>query len=81
MKKSIFDRVAKVHEDFLIVEIDVLQRGENFKLPSEIYPIILEVIAEARKTTPEEIEAINQRNVLKMISDDPNLKNMKDLIT
>ena len=80
MKNEIFKRVTKVHEDFLIIEIDVLRRGKDFKLPSEIYPVILEVLAEARKTTPEDIEAMNQRNVLRMIADDPKLKDMKKLI-
>ena len=42
---------------------------------------MLERFAEKKKTTPDEIVAINQRNVLRLIKDDPNLKEMVDLIS
>ena len=74
-------RISEVHEDLLIIEIDVLQRGDKFRPPSEVYPDILKDIAEFRNTTPEEIEAMNHRNVLRMIGDDPKLKEMKTLLS
>ena len=74
------NRISKIHEDLLIIEIDVLQRDKDFRPPSEVYPGILKTIAEIRGTTPEEIETMNQRNVLRLIGDDPKLKKMKNLI-
>ncbi|MFW9851199.1 MAG: TatD family hydrolase, partial [Candidatus Thorarchaeota archaeon] len=74
------ERIPKVHEDFLIIEIDVLARGKDFKPPSEIFPAIVKTIARMRKTTPEEIVALNQKNVLRLIGDDPKLKPMVDLL-
>jgi Tat protein secretion system quality control protein TatD with DNase activity len=74
------NRISEVHEDLLIIEIDVLERGDKFKPPSEVFPCILKVIAEIRNTTPEEIEAINQRNVLRLIGDDLKLEEMRKLI-
>jgi TatD DNase family protein len=74
------DRISEVHEDLLIIEIDVLERGSDFRPPSVVYPGILNTIAEFRKTSPEEIEAMNQRNVLRLIGDDPKLEEMRKLI-
>ena len=74
------NRIAEVHEDLLIIEIDVLQRDKDFRPPSEVYPGILKTMAEIRKTTSEEIEAMNQRNVLRLIRDDPKLEKMRKLI-
>ncbi len=74
------NRISEVHEDLLIIEIDVLEKT-NFKPPSEVFPRILKTIAEMRNTTPEEIEALNQRNVLRLIGDDPKLEDMKKLLT
>lgn len=75
------NRISKVHEDLLIIEIDVLQRGDKFRPPSEVYPEILKTMAEIRNTTPDEVEAMNQRNVLRLIDDNPKLKEMKDLLS
>ncbi len=73
-------RIPKVHEDFLIIEIDVLARGKDFRPPSEIFPTVVKTIARMRNTTPEEIEALNHKNVLRLIGDDPKLKPMADLL-
>ena len=81
MKGYLSKRVPKVSDDFLIIEIDVLRRDKVYKPPSVVIPKILEVLAEAKKTTPAEIEAMNQRNVLRMISDDPKLNEMKTLLS
>ncbi len=80
MKEYLEARVPKVHDDLLIVEIDVLPRGEAFRPPSEILPLILKPIADMRKTTPEEIESLNHRNVLRLIEDSPRLKDMANLL-
>jgi TatD DNase family protein len=81
MKEFMEPRVPKVHEDFLIIEIDVLGRGKDYTPPSEIFPAILKPIAKMRKTTPEEIEALNHKNVLRLIEDDLRLKEMVELLT
>jgi TatD DNase family protein len=73
-------RIPKVHEDFLIIEIDVLAQGKSFRPPSEIFPAIVKTIARMRETTPEEIVALNHKNVLRLIGDDSKLKPMADLL-
>jgi len=75
------NRIPRVHDDLLIIEIDVLGRGENYHPPSNVFPDILKAIAEMRQTTPEEIEALNHRNVLRLVADDPKLKPMTKLLT
>ncbi len=79
-KKYYTNRISKVHEDLLIIEIDVLQREKAFRPPSVVFPKILKTIAEIRNTTPEEIESMNQRNVLRLIADNPKLDLMRKLI-
>ncbi len=74
------ERITEVHEDLLIIEIDVLERGSSFRPPSVVFPKILKTIAKFRKTTSEEIEEMNQRNVLRLIGDDPKLQEMRNLI-
>jgi TatD DNase family protein len=81
VRKYFEDRIPRVHDDLLIIEIDVLGRGETYRPPSEVFPDILKVIAEMRRTTPEEIEVLNHRNVIKLVADDPRLKPMRDLLT
>jgi len=80
LKEYLELRVPKVHDDLLIIEIDVLGRGKGYRPPSEIFPAILKPIAKMRKTTPEEIEALNHENVLRLIWDDPRLKDMVNLL-
>jgi TatD DNase family protein len=81
MREYLEPRIPKVHDDLLIIEIDVLGRGKNYQPPSNIFPAILKPIAEMRKTTPEEIEALNHKNVLRLIEDDPKLTDMVNLLT
>ncbi|MGY5881761.1 MAG: hypothetical protein RTV31_16040 [Candidatus Thorarchaeota archaeon] len=64
----------------MIIEIDVLGRGQTYSPPSEVFPHILKIIAEIRKTTPEEIEALNHKNVHRLIMNDSKLKGMADLL-
>ncbi|NHJ49381.1 MAG: hypothetical protein FK733_16445 [Asgard group archaeon] len=73
------EKLLKIPDDLLLLEIDTLSRN-NFKLPSEIFDGMLEKYAEVKKITPEELEAINQKNVLKLISDDPQLSEMVKLM-
>ena len=75
------NRIPEVHEDLLIIEIDVLQRDKDFRPPSAVFPKILKTIAEMRNTTPEEIEAMNHSNVLRLIGDDPKLEEMRKLLS
>jgi TatD DNase family protein len=75
------EKLLLIPDDLLILEIDTLPRNENFKVPSVVFKDMLERYSKRKKITPEELEAINQRNVLKLISDDPNLKKMVKLIT
>jgi len=74
------EKVLATPDDLLLLEIDVLS-SRSPDLSSDIFKAMLEHIAAIKKTTPEEIEAINQRNVLSLIKDDPNLKDMADLIS
>ncbi|MFX1416462.1 MAG: TatD family hydrolase [Promethearchaeota archaeon] len=80
LRKYLEERVPRVHDDLLLIEIDVLGRGDAFRPPSQIYSGILKPIADMRKTTLEEIEALNHKNVLGLVEDDPRLKDMVDLL-
>lgn len=80
LKEYFEARIPKVHEDFLIIEIDVLAIGKTFRPPSEIFPAIVKTIARMRKTTPEDIVALNHKNVLRLTGNDPKLKPMTDLL-
>jgi len=74
------EKLKLIPDDLLILEIDVLPR-ENFKLPSVVFQEMLENTAKKRGTTLEEIEAINHKNALKLIDDNPFLSEMKKLLT
>ena len=65
--------------DLLLLEIDVLP-GKTFKAPSVVFSEMIERVAKIKGTTPEEIEAMNHRNVLKLTRDDPNLSEMNKLL-
>ncbi len=80
LKEYLAERLPKISDDLLIIEIDVLPRGESYKPPSAIIPKIFKTLAKAKGTTPEEIEAMNHRNVLRMVNDDPNLRDMVNLL-
>jgi Tat protein secretion system quality control protein TatD with DNase activity len=72
-------RILGVPDDRLLLEVDVLPKSSP-RLSSDVFKIILEKFAEIKNTTPEEIEAINQRNVMRLIKDDTNLNDMMQLL-
>ncbi|NHK32488.1 MAG: hypothetical protein FK730_14135 [Asgard group archaeon] len=74
------EKLKLIPDDLLLLEIDVLPRTKIFKLPSVVFTDMLERFAEIKQTTPEEIEALNHQNVLKLIRDDPRLSDMVDLM-
>ncbi|MFX1512036.1 MAG: TatD family hydrolase [Promethearchaeota archaeon] len=74
------ETTKKIPDDLLLLEIDVLPRGTNFELPSVVFGKMLHRIAEIRNTTPEEIEALNQKNVLKLVGTDPKLSEITELL-
>lgn len=74
------ERISRVHDDLLILEVDVLEKEQNYLPPSQVIPEILKTIASIRKTTPEEIEALNHNNVLRLISGDSKLRRMAELL-
>lgn len=74
------EKLMLIPNDLLLLEIDVLPRTKIFKLPSVVFTEMLERFAEIKQTTPEEIDAINQRNVLNLIKDDPRLSDMVKLL-
>ena len=78
-KNTAKEKILGVPDDLLLLEIDVLPKSSP-RLSSDVFKIMLEKFAEVKKTTPEEIEAINQRNVTRLIEDDSNLKEMIDLL-
>ena len=80
MKGYLNKRLPKVHDDLLIVEIDVLRREQAYKPPSVVFPKILKVLADIKNTTPDEIEALNYKNVLRLIGNDQMLKPMVNLL-
>ncbi len=73
------EKLVLIPDDLLLLEIDVLPR-KIFKAPSVVFSEMVERVAEIKGTTPEEIEVLNQRNVLKLISDDPKLSDMSKLL-
>ncbi|UCG90133.1 MAG: TatD family hydrolase [Candidatus Heimdallarchaeota archaeon] len=73
-KDPIIDKIRKIPDDLLLLEIDVLPRGQNFEVPSIVFVNIVNNIAKIRNTTSEEIEALNQKNVVKLVGNDPKLK-------
>ena len=73
------DKLQLIPDDLLLLEIDVLPR-ENFQLPSERFLQMLTRFAEIKKTTIEEIEALNQKNVLRLISDNSLYDEMNQLL-
>lgn len=73
------EKLKLIPDELLILEIDVLPRKE-FKLPSVVFQEMLETTAKKRGTTPEEIEAINHKNALKLVSDNPFLSDMTKLL-
>lgn len=73
------EKLKLLPNDLLLLEIDVLPR-ENFRVPSLVFAEMVERVAKIKGTTPEEIVAMNHRNVLKLTSDDSNLSDMSKLL-
>lgn len=78
-EERLTERLRLIPDDLLVLEIDVIQKS-NFRLPSEIFLEMLRIAAELRNTTPEEIEALNHRNISRLIGHDPRLEQMKELL-
>ncbi|MFX1250045.1 MAG: TatD family hydrolase [Promethearchaeota archaeon] len=79
-KQFIIEKIRKIPDDLLLLEIDVLPSGTNFKVPSVVFANMLSTIAEIKNTTSEEIEALNQKNVLKLIDNDSRLDKITELL-
>ncbi|NHJ49382.1 MAG: hypothetical protein FK733_16450, partial [Asgard group archaeon] len=73
-------KLLKIPDELLILEIDVLPRRDPSRLSSVILNEMLEKYAEVKNITSEELEAITQRNVMKLISDDHQLIDMVKLM-
>ncbi|MFX0066179.1 MAG: TatD family hydrolase [Candidatus Hermodarchaeota archaeon] len=71
------NKIHKIPDDFFVLETVVLPSGE---VPSVVFAKILKTIAEIRNTTAEELEALNQKNVLKLIDKDPRLSEITELL-
>lgn len=78
-RERLIERLRLIPDDLLVLEIDVIQKS-NFRLPSEIFLEMLRIAAELRNTTPEEIEAMNHRNVSRLVGYDPRLEQMNKLL-
>lgn len=71
-------KIKKIPDDLFVLETVLLPPGE---VPSDVYVKLLNTIAEIRNITPEELEASNQKNVLKLIHNDPRLNEITKLLT
>lgn len=78
-KERLTERLQLIPDDLLVLEIDVIQKS-NFQVPSKVFSKMLRAVAEFRKTTPEDIEATNHKNVCRLVEDDPKLKSMEQLL-
>ncbi len=74
------EKIRKIPDDLLLLEIDVLPTGANFEVPSVVFANMCSTIAEIRNTTSEEIKALNQKNVLRLIGNDPRLSEINELL-
>ncbi|MFQ5979711.1 MAG: TatD family hydrolase [Candidatus Heimdallarchaeota archaeon] len=74
------EKIRKIPDDLLLLEIDVLHSGPNFKVPSVVFANMLKSIADIRNTSPGEIEAINQKNTLNLIDNDSRLSEITELL-
>ena len=78
-RKRFTKELRLIPNELLVLEIDVLPRS-NFQVPSEVFPQILRAVAELKNTTPEEIEAMNHKNVSKLVGNDPRLEQMNRVL-
>ncbi|MFX0185728.1 MAG: TatD family hydrolase [Candidatus Hodarchaeota archaeon] len=70
-------KIQMIPDDLFLLETVVLPPGE---FPSVIFTRLLNTIAEVRNTTPEELEALNQMNILNLINNDPRLNEITNLL-
>ncbi|MFX1284794.1 MAG: TatD family hydrolase [Promethearchaeota archaeon] len=84
-RKFFIERVKNIPDDLLVIEIDELPTLEyfkmNFEVNSTLFPKIIKAIAEIRNSSPEEIKSLCYKNVLKLIGNDPRLKNIREVCT
>jgi len=71
--------VRKIPDDRLLLEIDVLPRTAD-ALPSVVFRGILEDIAEIKGLSPEDVVALNQRNVRELVGDSPRVAEITALL-
>lgn len=79
MKKRFTEKLRLIPDGQLVLEIDVLP-SSDFQVPSEFFPKILRAVAELKNTTPDEIEAMNHKNVSKLVGNDPKLEQMNSML-
>jgi TatD DNase family protein len=72
-------KLQLIPDDRLVLEIDVLSIP-SFQVPSIVFSRMLKVAAELKNTTAEELEAINCRNVRRLVGDDPKLSQMTRML-
>jgi hypothetical protein len=70
-------KIQKIPDDLFVLETVVLPPR---KFPSIIFAELVNTVTEIRNTTPEEIEASNQKNILKLINNDPRLSEITRLL-
>ena len=78
-RERLTERLQLIPDNLLVLEIDVIQKS-NSQVPSEIFPKMLRAVAEFKNTTPEEIEAINHRNVCRLVENNPRLEHMNQML-
>jgi TatD DNase family protein len=79
-RNFIIEKIRRIPNDLLLLEIDVLPHRPNFEVPSVVFSNMLKTIAKIRNTTSEEIEALNHKNVLKLVDNDPKLSKITELL-
>jgi TatD DNase family protein len=79
-REKIAAMVRKIPEDRLLLEIDVLPRDAE-ALPSKVFRGILGDIADIKNMSPDDVEALNQRNVRELIGTSPRVGEISDLLT
>ena len=77
--ESAVDYVNKIPDDLLLLEIDCLSM-KDFKPPSEVFPDMIKAVAQVRNSTSEEIEALNHKNTMRLVGNDPKLSDMLKLL-
>ncbi len=81
LSKLTKEKIRKIPDDSFVLETVVLPSGTKFAVPSVVFAKLLKIIADIRSTTAEELETLNQRNVLKLIDNDPKLSQITKLLS